>query len=103
MSKRIDYDDPFEAFGREVAVETVSYLLALLDGGWHVATDADLTNPALQKKKLAAAIRRKIAERAGELRRDGARNPVAQAEDEVAKRLQYPSGSALNRWLRRNR
>jgi hypothetical protein len=74
----------------------------ILSGGGS-DSNLDITNPALQKKKRAAAIIREIAARADRLRRDGARNPVTQAEREVAARWQYVSGSALNRWLRRNR
>jgi len=106
VSKRkptVDRDDPFEAYGREIAADTATYWRALLDGGWRVKTDSDLTNPALHKKQLAADISRKIAVRADELRRDGVRNPVTRAEQEVAERLRYRSGPALNRWLRRNR
>jgi hypothetical protein len=56
-----------------------------------------------QRKKQAAAIRHERKARADELRRSGVRNPVAQAEEELAERYQYASGPALNRWLRRNR
>jgi hypothetical protein len=55
-----------------------------------------------QRKKQAAGIRREIAVRADELRRRGVRNPVAQAEEEIAQRWQR-TGPALNRWLRRHR
>jgi len=57
---------------------------------------------ATQRKEQAAAIRLEIAARAEELRRAGVRNPVTQAEAEIAKRWQR-TGPALNRWLRRNR
>jgi hypothetical protein len=57
---------------------------------------------ATHKKDLAAAITRAIAARTAELRKRNVRNPVAQAEKEIAARLQK-SGPALNRWLRRNR
>jgi hypothetical protein len=56
----------------------------------------------VQRKKQAAAIRREVAARADELRRRGVRNPVTQAEAEIAQRWQR-TGPALNRWLRRNR
>jgi hypothetical protein len=58
---------------------------------------------ATQRKKQVAAIKREIAARAEELRRLGVRNPVEQAEEELAERWQHASGAALNRWLRRNR
>jgi hypothetical protein len=57
---------------------------------------------ATQRKKQAAAIRREIAARADELRRCGVRDPVTQAEEEIAQRWQR-TGPALNRWLRRHR
>jgi len=60
----------------------------------------DLT--ATERKTRAAAIRCEIAARADELRSRGVRNPVTQAEEEIAKRWQR-TGPALNRWLRRNR
>ena len=50
-----------------------------------------------------AEIRQEIAARADELRRRGVRNPVTQAEDEIAKQLGHAGGPALNRWLRRHR
>ena len=60
-------------------------------------------DPREQRKRRAAVIRREIAARADELRRQGVRNPVEQAEAEIAKRLQHANGAALNRWLRRHR
>jgi hypothetical protein len=48
-------------------------------------------------------IAQEIAVRADELRRRGARDPVAQAEEAIAERLGHASGPALNRWLRRHR
>jgi hypothetical protein len=68
-----------------------------------IATSAfGIADPATHKKELAVAITRAIAARAAELRKHNVRNPVAQAEREIAARLQK-SGPALNRWLRRNR
>jgi hypothetical protein len=58
---------------------------------------------ATQRKRQAADIRREIAARADELRRGGARTPVAQAEKEIAEQLGHASGPALNKWLRRHR
>jgi hypothetical protein len=55
-----------------------------------------------RKKMRAATIKREIAAHADELRRHGVRNPVTQAQEEIAKRWQHASGAALNRWLRRN-
>ena len=57
----------------------------------------------MQRKRRAAAIRGEIAARVDELRQRGVRNPVTQAEREVAERYQHANGVALNRWLRRNR
>ena len=57
----------------------------------------------MQRKRRAAAIRGEIAARVDELRQRGVRNPVTQAEREVAERYQHANGAALNRWLRRNR
>ena len=61
----------------------------------------------LQAMRRAAAdpieISQEIAARADELRRGGARTPVAQAEKEIAKQLGHASGPALNKWLRRHR
>jgi hypothetical protein len=64
--------------------------------------DAPPEDWRVQRKKQAAAIRCEIAVRADELRRRGARNPVTQAEAEIAQRWQR-TGPALNRWLRRHR
>jgi hypothetical protein len=64
--------------------------------------DAPPEDWRVQRKKQAAAIRREIAARADELRRRGVRNPVTQAEAEIAQRWQR-TGPALNRWLRRHR
>jgi hypothetical protein len=58
---------------------------------------------ATQRKRQAADIRREIVARADELRRGGARTPVAQAEKEIAEQLGHASGPALNKWLRRHR
>jgi hypothetical protein len=58
---------------------------------------------ATQRKRQAADIRREIAARADELRRGGARTPVAQAEKQIAEQLGHASGPALNKWLRRHR
>ena len=91
--------DPFEAYRREVAADTASYWRELADG----MTDLLLTNPAARRKALVTALRREIAKRAAELERAGVRNPVTRAEKEVAERLGYVSGVALNRWLCRNR
>jgi hypothetical protein len=66
-------------------------------------TQQVLKDPREQRKRRAAVIRREIAARADELRRQGVRNPVEQAEAEIAKRLQHANGAALNRWLRRHR
>ena len=66
-------------------------------------TQHALKDPREQRKRRAAVIRREIAARADELRRQGVRNPVEQAEAEIAKRLQHANGAALNRWLRRHR
>jgi hypothetical protein len=67
------------------------------------AQPEDWRDPAAtQRKTRAAAIRCEIAARADELRSRGVRNPVTQAEEEIAKRWQR-TGPALNRWLRRNR
>jgi len=80
---------------------------------WSTSKDFVITRPgpiedwrcqdSARKKMLAATIRREIAARADELRRQGVRNPVEQAEAEIAKRLQHANGAALNRWLRRHR
>lgn len=58
---------------------------------------------AADRKARAKAITREIVARTDELRFLGVRNPVTRAEREVAKRWQFASGHALNRWLRRNR
>jgi hypothetical protein len=55
------------------------------------------------RKLLAAAIRREIAARADELRRRGVRAPITEAEKEAAERYQHASGTALHKWLQRNR
>jgi hypothetical protein len=64
--------------------------------------DEEWRDPALQRKMNVAAIDREIAGRADELRRRGVRNPVTQAEEEAAARLDK-SAAALNRWRRRYR
>jgi hypothetical protein len=65
------------------------------------------TDRLLQAMRRATAdpeeIAQEIAARADELRRGGARTPVAQAEKEIAEQLGHASGPALNRWLRRHR
>jgi hypothetical protein len=67
------------------------------------AQPQDWRDPAALRKKRAAAISREIAARADELKRRGVRNPVTQAEKEIAEHYQHASGAALNRWLRRHR
>jgi hypothetical protein len=58
---------------------------------------------AAQPRQRAAALFREREARAAELRRSGVRNPVAQAEKEIAEREGFASGPAFNRWLRRRR
>jgi hypothetical protein len=58
---------------------------------------------ALRRTDSPTEIRQEIVARADELRRRGVRNPVTQAEKEIAQQLGHVSGPALNRWLRRHR
>jgi hypothetical protein len=64
---------------------------------------AHLKAPREQRKRQAAFFRRVRDGVAAEFKRRGMRNPVAQAEEEVAKRYGFGSGTAFSRWLRRNR
>jgi hypothetical protein len=57
--------------------------------------------PRVQRKKLAAIIRREVDARADVLKRCGVSNPVAQAEEEAAKRWGHSNGPALHQWLYR--
>jgi hypothetical protein len=59
--------------------------------------------PAVQRKRRAAILDRERKALADEFRRRGVRDPVRQAENEVAKRNGFRNGPAFNRWLRRNR
>ena len=55
------------------------------------------------KNLLRAELSREVKARAAELKQCGVRNPVAQAEQEIAEREGFANGPAFNRWLRRNR
>ena len=55
------------------------------------------------KRQRAAAIDAEISAMADELRKNGVRDPVRQAESEIAAKWGHTNGPALNRWLRRNR
>lgn len=55
------------------------------------------------RRRLAPAMAREVAELADQLRRQGIKDPVRQAQNTLAKRWKFASGKALNRWLRRNR
>jgi hypothetical protein len=59
--------------------------------------------PKAMRRQWAAELKREIDARAAELKQCGVRDPVARAEEEVAKRRGFRSGPALNRWVRRNR
>jgi hypothetical protein len=64
---------------------------------------ADRLLQALRSVADPMEIAQEIAARADELRRRSVRDPVTQAEEEIAKQLGHASGPALNRWLRRHR
>ena len=57
----------------------------------------------LHRRRLAPAMAREVAELADQLRRQGIKDPVRQAQNTLAERWKFASGKALNRWLRRNR
>jgi hypothetical protein len=55
------------------------------------------------RRRLAPDMAREVAELADQLRRQGIKDPVRQAQNTLAERWKFASGKALNRWLRRNR
>jgi len=55
------------------------------------------------RKQLALAICHEITALADGLKRQRARNPITQAQNEVAQRRGYASGESLHKWLWRNR
>ena len=55
------------------------------------------------RKQLALAIAHEITALADRLKRHGIRNPITQAQNEVAQRRGYASGESLHKWLWRNR
>jgi hypothetical protein len=55
------------------------------------------------RKRLAVDIDHAIDVLAKQLRRQGIRDPIAQARNKVAEEGGFASGESLHRWLRRNR
>jgi hypothetical protein len=67
-----------------------------------VIPDPMETKP-VHRKRLALVRAREVDQLAGQLRRQGVRDPIKQARDRLAERWGFASGQALHKWLRRNR
>jgi hypothetical protein len=80
------------------------FLLNLIAGELqHYWSSDPMERGRSHRKRRAAIIDGEIAVLAKQLRRRGVSDPITRAEKEIAERWHHASGSALNRWLRRNR
>ena len=80
------------------------FLLNLIAGELqHYLSSDPMERGRSHRKRRAAIIDGEIAVLAKQLRRRGVSDPITRAEKEIAERWHHASGSALNRWLRRNR